>query len=165
VKAVVLATGPSLKLYDGDHHGPVIALKRAACAYAADYAAILDGPTLKRLDAHLIGSPRVLTRGDQAHRTTRPVLIVEDMAEWCPLPFAEYTATAALVLAGYVGAEEVDVYGADWTDEPDWDGVEIPEQNRGPQRWERERRLWGEVTDWLGARGIEVTRMSPTVVE
>lgn len=72
-----------------------------------------------------------------------------------------YSATAALIVAAHLGAARIDVYGADWTNEPDFDGKSI---NQGPkerdaERWKSERQIWDAVGGDLTQRGISVNRI------
>lgn len=80
--------------------------------------------------------------------------IVEDsFASWCM-----YSATSALVVCAALGATQIEVYGADWTDEPDFDGVRMEECRRDKERWESEIPLWKAIVADLAKRGITVNR-------
>lgn len=93
------------------------------------------------------------------YRASCHTVTTEELRDGCPVPsFGLYTATAALVLLARLGATRVSVYGADWTDAPDFDGVAAGE-NRTETRWNRERAIWGEVVEWMRGRGCEVERI------
>lgn len=74
------------------------------------------------------------------------------------MPWTMYSAVAGLVLLGWQGAEEVHVYGADWTNQPDWDGHNAPTNRRTDDRWQSEIALWTNAVAWLKGRGTEVIR-------
>lgn len=161
MNAHVLCPGPSLSAYRPGAEVVTVGVNRAAVAFSCDYAVMLDSPALKRYDRQLAGEPRLLTRAAYRPRfSKRPGPTVEELAAWCPLDFAQYSATAAIVLAGWMEAEAVSVYGADWTDEADWDGYSDPDRNRGSSRWDRERRLWWDVVEWLDGKGCSVSRVT-----
>lgn len=167
MRAVVLAPGPSLSLLDEMPADDVsIAIKRAAFYFPqCQWVAILDTPVLHAIDDQIPAGAKLLTRAEyRPKHTSRAGLDVEALEKWCPVPkIAEFTATAALVLAGFLGAERVDVYGADWTQQPDFDGHVDPEtmMARHPDRWKREGKIWGDIVLWLSHRGCEVVRHTP----
>lgn len=159
--AAVLCPGPSLaRTWPGDRPYDLrIGVNRAAVAFQCDYAAVLDSPLLRAIGRAFRGDPRLLTRG--AHRpkySTRPGPDVESLP--CPVrQWDLFTATAALVLAAQLGAELIDVYGADWTpNAPDFDGVNVAER-RTAERFEKEREVWADVVAWLAARNCHVARI------
>lgn len=66
------------------------------------------------------------------------------------LKWGLFSATAGLYLARQLGARTVNVYGADWTDEPDFDGVAMEGNRRNQERWGEERRIWHDLIEHLG---------------
>jgi len=72
-----------------------------------------------------------------------------------------FSATAALVVAAALGAKVIDVYGADWTNEPDFDGksINLSVIERLPERWKTECQIWDAVGADLTARNISVNRI------
>jgi hypothetical protein len=72
-----------------------------------------------------------------------------------------FSSTAALIVAAHLGAEVIDVYGADWTNEPDFDGKSINQgpHERAPERWKAERQIWDAVGGYLTSLGISVNRI------
>lgn len=161
MRAALLSLGPSLaRLYEPPPANILIGVKKAAKAFRCDWACVLDSPSLLLLDTAFAGRPRLLTR--RAYRpkyTQRDGLDVEAFDGFCPVRHDDYTACAALVLAGYLGATTIDCYGVDWTDAPDFDGETPPEVNRTPTRWARERAQWDGIVTWLHGRGAEVRRL------
>lgn len=73
--------------------------------------------------------------------------------------WATYSATAALVLASELGATHVDVYGADMRGIGDFQGRQCL-LNRNFARWELERKIFSDVTDWLKSGGVTVRRLA-----
>ena len=80
--------------------------------------------------------------------------------EFSAIEIAEGALLADIaVLAHYLGAKRVDVYGADWTDEPDFDGVSVTGNRRDAERWRQERDIWHKLTAHLAERGTVVERI------
>jgi hypothetical protein len=123
---------------------------------------MLDSPDLQRWGDALIGRPRMLTRAAYRPKyTVLPGMNVEGLGEFCPLRHDEWTSTSSLVLAGFLHADRVDVFGADFGEGPsleEFDGFRPAEANYSPARWDRERAAWDAVVEWLGKRGTEVWR-------
>lgn len=61
----------------------------------------------------------------------------------------------------YSVTSRIEVYGADWTDEPDWDGVITQGFKREKSRWDSERGAWEMECARLKEMGIEVKRILP----
>lgn len=159
MRVALLCCGPSLGRTwppARNRYDAVIAVNRAALL-GCDYWACLDSPMLRRFDDLVPAKPRLLTRAEYRPRfSSRAGWTVEQLAERCPVPkFADYSATAGLVLAGHIGATAVDVFGADWTPEPPAPFAE----NRSAERFAREREIWDAVVKWLGERGVTVERV------
>jgi len=133
----------------------------------------MDLPFLLNHSAGAIGEPRLFTtsatrgslRSRQHPLAARVCYIAEDLWQFCPssLSWTLFSATAALILASYIGAQQVLVYGADFAaDQPDYDGVNIAE-NRTAERFKLERGVWQKVMEWLALRGVEVKRIGDRV--
>lgn len=154
----LLCPGPSLRrLAQAPPADLTIAVKRAALAFPCQWVCILDTPELQAFGDIAPGALLLTRRDCRPKYSRREGLAVEDLD--CPVPrFDLYTATAALALAGHLGATTVDVYGADWSDAPDWDGSTPEGANRSPERWALERGIWSQVVEWMGRRGCEVVR-------
>lgn len=125
----------------------------------------MDIPCLRAHAAGLLGQPHLVTRGDYRPRYTSLVGVnVEGVMDYCPALDGQWTSTAALALAGFLHADHVDVYGADFgggNTLAEFDGFVSPEANYTANRWERERAAWDKVSEWLSGRGVTVERMCP----
>lgn len=165
--AVILAPGPSLA---GLTYTPladvVIGVNRASVAHAVDVWACLDFSLLKEETRNVLGKPKLWT-GAETWRTAEA---------WCGLELATtsdamrvffpvntraawtlYTTTTALVFAAWVGAERIDVYGADMEGTKGFDAKDRG-GNRSSMRWASERVIFAEVMEMLKARGVTVVR-------
>lgn len=164
MNAAVLLPGPSLASLEALPAADVlIGVKRAATHWPCDWAIILDIPCLQQHCPALIGSPQLVTRAAYRPKyTTLAGLDVESLAGFCPVRCDEYTSTAALVLAGYLGAKQITAYGADFgTGESlaEFDGFTSLEANYTPERWARETAAWDRAAAWLSGRGVTVERI------
>ena len=118
---------------------------------------------IRRWADSVVGSPALLTRRQtwidvRKRLALTTIRLVEDIE--CPVRLWDVkTATAALGLLATTGVSRIDVYGADWTDQPDFDGHIEVGCDRSAERWKQERETWGEMVDWLGSRGTEVNRI------
>jgi hypothetical protein len=161
MKAVLFAPGPSLSRAPAEIPADVaIGVNRAAIARGVGFWVCLDSPALKRFSPLIRGKPRLLTRAENRPKhTAMPGPTVEEVQAWCPsVEVTHYSAVAGLALAGWLGATDVTVYGADWTDAADFDGYRCPDANRDAARWDRERRHWEALTAYLFDRGVKVKR-------
>lgn len=170
----ILCPGPSLKNYAAsDFCGRVVGVNRAALGFACDWWVCLDLPLLCETAAHVKGCPNLFTARDSYAALSRESslwagrfpLLAEDLFVFLhpsesKICWTHYTATAALILAAHLGATSIKVYGADWTDAPDFDGIRVEGANRTAERWAREQEIWGKVTGWLVTRGIVVDRVN-----
>lgn len=95
------------------------------------------------------------TRGPQYPVVTHENLLkgTPGDTDWC-----DFSVTSAIVLAARLGGRQIDCYGSDWTDEPDADGVMLPDCLRTAKRWKEEKRVWDNVIKYLKPRGIMVER-------
>jgi hypothetical protein len=167
--AVIVCPGPSaVELTDLPKADFTLGVNRAVVAHTFDFWCFNDGEIF--LKTRPLGTPRVFTTklgqqhvkihggGDRLAR--HDVTLVEDI--WGKFPengWTIYTATGALALAAHLGAQEVDVYGADWKPgAPDFDGVQTS-TNRGQDRWDTEGQIWESMTKHLLGLGITVRRI------
>jgi len=160
VNAVLLCPGPSLfdvRIGELDRK-TIIAVNRAAIIsrVGADWWAVSDWPMARDNRHVLVGRPQWFAPRDIMSRLGINGVAMEDLQY--PTACA-YTACRALVLAHRLGAERIDVYGADWTDEPDADGVTFTGNNRDARRWKVERETWDAVSLWLQGQGVTVNRV------
>jgi len=154
--AALICTGPTAVKFPGGYQ-LTIGVKRAATGFLCDWVAIIDSPALTEICPRLLGSPKLLTRRDYRPKYSAiPGMDVESLSG--PLGFAQWTSVASLSLAAFLGATTIDVYGADWTSEPDYDGYVPTEMNRSVERWEREIATWNAAVAMLRGKGVKVNR-------
>jgi hypothetical protein len=167
MKASLLCPGPSLGTYTADAFDEYplrIGVNRAVTRFACHWWAALDAPVVHKHGAEAVGKPRVFTLASRASELVGwQVATLESLERYCPAitRWGSFTAPAALVLAGSLGATQIDVFGADWTNQPDFDGHNDPDAYRDENRWGRERVLWSKVCEFLLAAGVSVVRHGP----
>lgn len=161
MKAVILLAGPSLSRLKFIPTADVsIAVKRAVLKFPqADWAVVLDKPALRSI--RIPDWCKLLSRRHCWPKyIDRPGTAVEDLG--CPALIADpFGSTAALALAGHLGATSVEAYGADFGQgehEGEFDGHQPGERTYTPGRWRLELEHWNAVSDWLKGRGCEVKR-------
>lgn len=173
MRITLLCPGPSLaRLADVPPADLTIGVNRAAIRYAVDVWAALDHWSvndggIRNWCGQVIGSPLLLsTRASLkvvAQRTPwrGPTFAVEDYRDWMPPTnpgrWTLFSATCALVYAGWRGATRIDVYGADMMGTQDYDGAQAGAR-RDEGRWKSERVIWATTVAQLNERGIEVIR-------
>ena len=114
----------------------------------------------------LSAPPILWTHEDESRRVSRefPDLPYRTYRRDEGKPWTTYSSTAALMLAGELGATRIDCYGVDMGESGrgstthNWDGSAEPTADRTESRWERERRAWSALADILAGRGVEVVR-------
>jgi hypothetical protein len=137
--AIILCPGPSLARSAVGRHrgGPVVAVNRAA-RLGCDWWAAGDPWPIREEAATVRGIPSLFTTLAAARQLAAddPVALrrvgrgrlvrFDHLYAWLPprtCRWPAFTATAALVLCGWLGADRVTVFGADRAaDAPDWDG-------------------------------------------
>jgi hypothetical protein len=175
MKIALLCPGPSLSLtYEPSGHAHVIGINRAVLGFACDWWAFTDWQPflhyhhfadLPRLGLFFSGTAldELLRRGMaprmQDARTLLPFEDIDPARTRDKLRWGLFTAPAALMLARHLGATSIDVYGADWSDEPDWDGERMTGCVRDENRWSNELPIWRGVVEHL--HPITVTRHTP----
>lgn len=170
MKAAVLCPGPSVnqtwKSRDG--YECVAGVNRAVHRAPCDLWVSLDPTPFEQLPVHwftseatartLKGCGRALTGGaiDEVERHFDTIPHDMGGAAWCT-----FTSTAALVAMFLRGAKQIDVFGYDATNAPDFDGASLHTNNRNADRWDHEATCWRIVTKWLEEHGCTVTRIRP----
>lgn len=174
MNVALLCPGPSLlDTYRPGDHDVTLGVNRAVLAVQCDWWVFVDWQTFleneARLDLSRMGifcsgtAAESLRRHGQAGRLAqaRHLKLFEDLdrvtREWSR--WSLYSATAGLMLAASLGAVAIDVYGADWTDQPDFDGHRAERDRRDDARWESERAVWSAVTEHLAEQGISTQRV------
>jgi hypothetical protein len=165
--AAVACPGPSLEMMPGaDHFAFTIGVNRVPCSRVCDYAAFMDEKTweeIKRSGGYL-GQPKVITsRWMPAllypELEGMQVLTLLDAARAVGLPRRSYTVNNAVQAAVALGAEEVRLYGVDWSGTLDWDGAKVC-GDRSEDRWAAEKRVFERVCqDLKQTHGTIVRRM------
>jgi hypothetical protein len=155
MNVALLCPGPSLaNLTEAPKADVTIGVNRAACRFPCQWWAATDYPLIRDWQHAVLGDPRLLTKRqtwiDLRHRLKFSDVLLLDSLECLVKGWDVKTATASLVLAGTLGATRIDVYGADWTDAPDFDGTTVVGTDRGAQRWDEERATWNAVIAHLG---------------
>lgn len=160
MRVVVLSPGPSLaKLKAVPPADVVIGINRAAFVFECDWWAVLDSPFIREARPKIVGKPHLFTRAE--YRPKYPdwhSRSVEGLAGYCPNihELAVFTAPAALIFAGWLGADYIDIYGCDMAGSGSFDGSSS--DARTEDRWQRERRLFDIAGQQLAAHGVKVTR-------
>ena len=151
-------------IHDGDL---VVGVNRAATSVTCNVWVAADSPLIEREAENVKGSPLLVTSPNSIdvlrdHKFTWRGKVFDETKMFGfaphPLNYVTFSSTIALVYCGFVGATEVDVYGADWSGTADFDG-KVAGLNRSADRWKLEREIWGNViVPYLSERGITVTR-------
>lgn len=177
MRVAILSPGPSLNLERIPPYDLAVGVNRVATRHPVDIWSALDWTSTGPHGEHgglmawipeVRGNPRLLTtKGTLDVLNGRGMpwrgesIILDGILPQCPVrSWATYSAEAAMGYAGIIGASEVHCHGMDWGGTKDWDGHTCS-VNREPDRWERERQLWREVTAWLNSRGCLVVRHTP----
>jgi hypothetical protein len=169
--AAVLCPGPSLEEFEpaGEHaaYDLTIGVNRAAGRFPCDVWVALDARTF--LKTQVLGAPLIVTAADQFTLMGRMDARAAAFRSIAPLTFGPRIhkaawhskgLTVACVAAWAAGARFVDCYGVDWFGEADWDGHTDPKNQRTPDRWAAERRLFEATRQWLESQGTVVRRVS-----
>ncbi len=172
MKALILCPGPSLRAYLANPVGGdvVIAVNRAAEAVAADWLCAIDADAL--LGFRPEGRPRIFTtaqsmtrfRSEQPGRASKfSMLSFEALYHQLAIPRAPrwdmFSATAALVLAHWLGASEIEIFGCDWRGENDWDGTPPGRPgSRSISRWKSEQHKFHHIASALSRLGCTIRR-------
>lgn len=172
MRAVICCPGPSLANYQPTPADLVIAVNRAATKVECGTWLCCDPPLIQQAHEQVIGSPLLVTSTDGHHvcstferdfgkKLWRGEFVCQTEAlGYCPHAYqwVMFSATSALVWAGFKGADVIDCYGADWAaGEPDFDGVQAG-KNRSADRFKLEREIWENLTAWMGERSVKVQR-------
>ena len=180
MNAAVLCPGPSVQNYpvNGDlrlsetspndprAYDVIVGVNRAASLHACDFWCLLDHYTYALRP--VIGQPTICCHASiysnmlAAYPAAKdhPHLALENITENFQIcNWRTWSASLAIVVAFIQGADLIECYGMDWVGTTDWDGFTQTQHRRSAKRWLGEQKLFGEIRDWLGARGCTVRRV------
>ena len=175
MRAALLSAGPSLQhsfdpaaLYDLR-----IGVNTAVQFHKCDWWVCADSHRWIEIEAAGVkGKPKVFAIDTQRDRT---ICFAPDKAKkfkftgWdevfeatgASTSWMSNSAPAALILAHWLGAKEIDCYGVDMAGHLDATGiVDDSTRHRNETRWSLERGIWTLMVDWLAQRGTKVTRIN-----
>jgi hypothetical protein len=173
LRVALLSAGPSLlrTFNDSLSFDHRIGVNRAAERFPCDWWSVGDWQAIvgEGMEAlHPIGEPRIFTMDDSANTVSklRPELTLHGWKHLCsdfnaPDGWSTWSSTAAVMLARYLNATTLDVYGVDMAGHADVSGRV---GGRSDDRWNRERPAWEAVVGWIRAQGVRVTIHQPTGV-
>lgn len=158
----ILLAGPSLaRLESAPDAELVIGVKRAAIRFPSDWCVVLDSPDLRAPWFADVTAPLLLTRREYRPKYTdrggTDCEALQALLPHKPTKWGCFSSSAALVLAKFLGAESIDVYGADFgmgDTLAEFDGFVSPEQRYTPDRWEFERHVWDATIDALSLKVV-----------
>ena len=169
MNAAILCPGPSLlDTFDAAKpHGLLIAVNRAAMVTQVDWWVFSDQHVWT--DNAPPGTPKIFTRQSIVDSYKHwPVfqnherLTFEEVAQTHPDTYRWriFSATAAMVLACYLGATTINVYGSDMAGTDEYDGPPEHEVNRSDGRWRKEAAIVQSTMGHLAERGATVNRIT-----
>ena len=135
------------------------AVEAIECKYwvAIDWAMINEGSP--------IGSPGIITIESAIRKLAMPVKIAyREKAQRSDMPpekmgWLNYSSLLAIAAAYDLGCKRIEVYGADMSGVEDWDGKQLGRVCRTPKRWEKERKQFDSLCEWMQSKGVEVVRI------
>lgn len=171
--AHVLCPGPSLgrwpdsSLVDADEIlGVNRAVHRVRCTRFVfkDIHPPIESPPVYSVGKVTIAATEAHCRRRRAVATDEAVLTFEQIEATYPVDrdndWQKWTSIGAIVVAAYLGATDICVYGMDRAaDAPDWDGVQLASNRRTADRFADEAKIFRHIAGWLSDRGIGVRRM------
>lgn len=173
----LLCPGPSLEKFPGSDTVK-IGVNRAAVMRPCDWWCASDYPLIRDYDP--IGKPRLFTNENKVNRPERfsEILFKEQIWKLWPSlpengPWSLFTAPSALILAAYLGATDIQVWGCDFKGTSDadghqyqWDGIEAwrtrfeGDWSQAPAGSDALRAVecWHKTVAWLESKNIRTTR-------
>lgn len=156
--ACLICPGPSVANWPDETFAAYsvrVGVNRGVMRYPCTAWAALDGKSIQRMmreDNNRLAPLPLYT--DQ-------IALADYGATWriefpvTVIPHTGFSAIAGLHVCQLLGANEIDVYGADWTTAPDFDGKELVGTVRSLDRWKREARAWDAAIELMK---LKVTR-------
>lgn len=166
----IFCPGPSLAGWLANTPGEPasrITVNRAAGVIEAAWWSALDATSVENCNA--IGNPKILTTVMMKRKLLHKVPEAKDrpfenVDEIKPpglggIKWIRYSMTVAIGFAASLGAKKIDVYGADWNGEQDYDGVKLVGCQRTEKRWTKEADLFKTIQTALTSVGVELKRI------
>lgn len=168
MKTALLCPGPSLADYQPADHELVVGVNRAVSVTPCDFFVFLDDRPF--YSATPPNEPCLVTSGMIYRRfvrkglvsSARPFIDRANLNYGGKSPWGRFSATNALILLENLGATEIECFGVDMVGTKDWDGFGHDKDKRDVARWKEEANLWNQLTEYLAARGVSVTRQGVT---
>jgi hypothetical protein len=181
--AAILCAGKSVQAFLDEYpggcprtvHDHVIGVNRMAADYPCDFWAFNDheafgwwpaipGPSGKLPTIFTSNQAHSLIGKQEAHRDRRDDydwLFYPQIQTTCPADahWTNYSMLVAMVLAQYLGARRIFIYGYDGEGTTDYDGAAERRPGRHLERWKNEAHWFGHVSAWLRRCGVMVTRV------
>lgn len=166
MRVALLSCGPSVRLYEkcGHEYDAIIGINNIVAKYETDWWCFGDAETfaryvpVKRPQSLCTDKDQVFSilhnypvEIQQRYRAHPCEVCWEDLENPGSKPFL-FSSCAALMLAKYLGAKTLDIFGVDMEGNADFEGRE--HLARTESRWERERQRWNESIKWLEGTGV-----------
>ena len=173
MRVALLSSGPSLsRTYPGIRmqHDVLIGVNRAVEMFECHWWSCGDWQGVEMIRPR--GRPQLFTMApsaDYLEAAKAPTwAFYGSIVRWAdvgdplgpPHGWSTYSGPAALVLAVFLKAREVDAYGVDMGGVGDCAGLDCP-AGRHDQRWADERSAWTALEKWANQRGVIVQRHLP----
>ena len=181
MRAAILCPGPSLRYYlrVRPHADTLIGVNEAVEVAPCQFWSCVDWGSFqqftpigdpvrftaeinRRRVLYYLGVPEVEHNTPERHRgwLTHEDITGGARATGCPAEGKWWarSATAAVVLAEWLGVTEIVMYGADMAGSDSYDGPPGHPVHRGGNRWPEERERLAVIAEWLESRGIAFCR-------
>lgn len=162
MNVAVLCPGPTLLDTFCGGYDLLIGVNRAVLAVPCDWWTFYDPRVWRK--CHPKPEPRIFTSRDMAGALGIENCLTYEVVKrkhgdncfW-----RKFSATSALVLACYLGADHIDMHGAGMVGDKDYDGTTDPSNHRTDGRWCKEAAILQSVIEHLNERGTTVKRVLP----
>jgi len=167
----ILCPGPSITMYpqsDRSKYDLRIGINRGIGAYHCHYWVFLDFRAFTQMHSILSYRPGILTTPNIAQKIRRidghelyQIKVMERATISDSIKWTRYSLIAAIVGSiSTLGATSIDVFGADWNGDTDFDGEYTNRFNRNPTRWQKESDMFDQIKDWAEYHGTIVNRIT-----
>lgn len=183
MKIAVISNGPSAVLFDkAERNGydRVLAVNEAATLWRSKWWVATDWLQIERNIRNVLGAPFLFTRKSTPQllrENSKDSQAIATLEEWMwegrivahetitnPMlpatvpPWNCYSGTAALILAWWLNADQIDIYGVDLAGETDSTGK--PWHTRKHTRWTHETCIVDAIVGMYAERGIVARRIT-----